>query len=39
LRRGGVHRSVQAAGRLIAYAYVVGIAAIWFGPELKGCRD
>lgn len=21
-----------------AYAYVVGIAAIWFGPELKGCR-
>jgi hypothetical protein len=21
-----------------AYAYVVGIAAIWFGSELKGCR-
>jgi hypothetical protein len=39
LRRVGVHRSVQAAGRLIACAYVVGIAAIWFGPELKGCRD
>jgi hypothetical protein len=39
LRRVGVHRSVQAAGRLIACACVVGIAAIWFGLELKGCRD
>jgi hypothetical protein len=39
LRRVGVHRSVPAAGRLIAYAYVVSIAAIWLGPELKGCRD
>jgi hypothetical protein len=26
------------SGRPQAYAYVVGIAAIWFGPELKGCR-
>jgi hypothetical protein len=34
-----IHATVQAAARLIAFAYVVGIAAIWFGPELKGCRD
>jgi hypothetical protein len=34
-----IHATVQAAVRLIAFAYVVGIAAIWFGPELKGCRD
>jgi hypothetical protein len=38
LSRVGVHGSVQAAGRLIAYAYVVGIAVVWFGQELKGCR-
>ena len=27
------------SGRPQAYAYVVGIAAIWFGPEWKGSRD
>jgi hypothetical protein len=38
-RQVGVHRSGQAAGRLIAYACVGGISAIWFGPEWKGSRD
>jgi hypothetical protein len=32
----GALGSVPAAGRLIACIYVVGIVAIWFGPETKG---
>jgi predicted MFS family arabinose efflux permease len=28
--------SAPAAGRLIACVYVVGLVAIWFGPETKG---
>jgi hypothetical protein len=32
----GALRSVPAAGRLIACIYVVGIVAIWSGPETKG---
>ncbi|MBV9816196.1 MAG: MFS transporter [Alphaproteobacteria bacterium] len=32
----GVMGSVPAAGRLIAFVYLVGFIAIWFGPETKG---
>jgi hypothetical protein len=32
----GVLGSVPASGRLIAGIFVVGLTAIWFGPETKG---
>jgi MFS family permease len=32
----GALGSVPAAGRLMACVYLVGIVAIWFGPEMKG---
>lgn len=30
--------SPPAAGRVVAVAYVIGLVAIWFGPETKGQR-
>jgi MFS family permease len=32
----GVFGSVPSAGAMVAWIYVIGIAAIWFGPETKG---
>jgi hypothetical protein len=32
----GVLGSVPAAGRLVACIYIIGVIAIWFGPETKG---
>jgi MFS family permease len=32
----GTFGSVPAAGRMVAWIYLIGIAAIWFGPETRG---
>jgi len=32
----GVTGSVPAAGILVAWIYVIGVIAIWFGPETRG---
>jgi MFS family permease len=32
----GVFGSVPSAGIMVAWIYVIGVVAIWFGPETKG---
>ncbi len=32
----GAFGSIPLAGRLTAIVFVIGISAIWFGPETKG---